>query len=85
MLKTTPDKLHLRAIRRAGVPLAAFESADAAQTVKSCIDALNGKAKPKDGEDAVPLITWCDPLTHPLPDILKLFADNVPAKGVVFL
>src|SRR5688572_15235841 len=33
----------IRAIRRAGVPLAVFESADPAMTITSAVSALNGK------------------------------------------
>lgn len=103
--KEKPDKPHpLKAIRRAGVPLAAFESADAAATVRGCISALNGKASAARGEEALPLIQWdiarglaglnkpgkaaikwYDPLSHPLPEILKNLADSVPDRGVVFL
>ncbi len=42
----------LRAIRRAGVPLAVFETADPAATVQGCLKYLNGKA------DKLPLLEW---------------------------
>src|SRR5688572_17124104 len=42
----------IRAIRRAGVPLAAIETADPAMTISGALRALNGKA------DAVPVLQW---------------------------
>lgn len=42
----------LRAIRRAGVPLAAIETSDPAATIKGCITALNGKA------ESTPIMRW---------------------------
>lgn len=40
-MKTLQDQF--RALRRAGVPLAAVETADPAQTVLACVNALNGR------------------------------------------
>jgi hypothetical protein len=47
------EKVHpLRTMRRAGVPLAAFETADPAQTIRACVASLNGAAEdPKPGQD----------------------------------
>lgn len=42
----------IKAIRRASVPLVAFETSDPAQTIKSCVKALNGDAQ------KVPVIQW---------------------------
>lgn len=42
----------LRAIRRAGVPLAVFETADPAATVIGCVKALNGRA------ETTPIMEW---------------------------
>jgi len=58
-----------RAVRRAGVPLCVFESADPAQTIKACVKSMNGRA------DTQPVLTW---------DIVQgLFALNKP--GASFL
>lgn len=52
-MTTAKEKVHpIKAMRRAGVPLAAFETADPAQTIRTCIAALNGK-----GEEC-PIIQW---------------------------
>lgn len=42
----------LKAIRRAGVPLVAFETSDPAQTIASCVKALNGEA------ETSPILVW---------------------------
>jgi hypothetical protein len=42
----------LKAIRRAGVPLVAYETSDPAQTILSCVKALNGKA------ETSPVVVW---------------------------
>lgn len=81
-----PEKVHpLKLMRRAGVPLAGFETADPAQTIRVCLASLNGRM------DETPVIawdivnglfglnkpgtkfvkSWYDPLTMQLPDILK--------------
>lgn len=47
------EKQHpLRAIRRAGVPLVAFETSDPAMTMASCMKALNGKIT------EIPVMRW---------------------------
>lgn len=63
-MTTAKEKLHpIRTMRRAGVPLAGFETADPAQTIRTCIAALNGK-----GEE-VPIIQWdiCNGCTAVVP------------------
>lgn len=51
--KPATEKEHpLRAIRRAGVPLAAFETSDPAQTIENCKRALNGKY------NDIPVMRW---------------------------
>ena len=46
-------KIHpLKAIRGAGVPLVAYETADPAQTILACVKALNGKA------DTTAVVEW---------------------------
>ena len=42
----------LKAIRRAGVPLVAYETSDPAQTILSCVKALNSKA------ETSPVVVW---------------------------
>lgn len=85
----------MKAVRRASVPLLAFETADPASTIKGCLDALNGKqesipliewdicrglkAMNKAGERAM---SWYDPMAMQLPDILRMFAEN-PVRGTV--
>jgi hypothetical protein len=46
------SKQAIRQIRRAGVPLAAIETADPALTIKNCYDGLSGKA------ETIPLMQW---------------------------
>ncbi len=51
--KPVEQKTHpIRALRRAGVPLAAFETSDPAMTIKSCMAALGAKA------DTAPIMRW---------------------------
>src|SRR5262245_27932027 len=74
--ETTPKTPHpFTAIRRAAVPLAAFETADPAQTIQACMKALNGKICPvlqwdacnglrgvnREGEKIIPTISQ-DPM-----------------------
>lgn len=87
-------------MRKAGVPLAAFETADPAQTIRECLATLNGKS------DDTRLVQWdlarglvgmnrpgkawmkdigYDPAVHQLPDILKLASENAPkSDGLLF-
>lgn len=46
------DNHPLKALRRAGVPLAAIETSDPAKTIEACVAALNGK------KDETPIIAW---------------------------
>lgn len=96
----TPKPHPIRAMRRAGVPLAAFETPDPAATINSCIAALNGK------QDGIPIIewdivngwrgrnkageeslSWYDRLSQPLPDSLERMAGpgNVPGGTLAFI
>ena len=52
MKKPEPKKHPIRAVRRAGVPLVAFETADPAATVADCIAALKGD------EVECPILKW---------------------------
>jgi hypothetical protein len=100
-MSKTMGLLHpLKAVRRAGVPLVAYETPDPAATIAGCIAALNGRKK---GEEDWPMISWdivrgliglnkpgqeaigwYDPLAMQLPEILKGLQD-VPGGSIVFL
>jgi hypothetical protein len=90
----------LRDIRRAGVPLAAIETADPAETMRSAVAALNGKEKETPlacwdisgglagmNNKGVNAVSWYDPLAMPLPEMLKGFRENAErfAGGILFL
>lgn len=79
------------------MPLLGIETADPAATVRSCMATLNGKAEaiPIASWDigkglvglnsaGVSAVSWYDPLTMALPDILKGMAD-MPKGSLVFL
>lgn len=88
----------IKAIRRASVPLVALETADPAQSVRDCKNALNGQL------DKIPMIAWdivqgwyplntagkaalkeYDPVAMQLPDSLNLLANTDCRLVIAFL
>lgn len=88
----------ITSLLRAGVPLAAFNTADPAATIKACIAALNGKGSErpiiewdicngwKGRSDAgTNSLSWYDPLAQQFPETLKLLGEKAEGKTVAFV